>query len=430
MQGRFLRWLSFTLASVCSMVLAGNLVLFFVAWVLTSFGLHQLLTHYGDRPNAQRVAYKKFVISRLGDAFLIVAIALIYRACGTVEYADLLQLMQSNSLELIRRPELAWSAVFLVLGGLTKSAQFPFHTWLPDTMETPTPVSALMHAGVINAGGYLLIRMSCLVEKFPAAMSILVILGGVTAAIGAAIMLTQTNVKRGLAYSTIAQMGMMMLQCGLGAFSTAFLHIIAHSLYKSNAFLSAGTLGQRSAAIVAKKEIPLNTALGSSASVLLITFVGVMIPFLGLWFQDLISLNKLPLIFIFALAVHALVQQVWVAYRSLWRTVGASLVLGGLFFGMTLLAQWYLRSSLPAMGKEFGLWQGFVSAYVALIFMGLWGVQFLVDYAPKLPLTRKLYAHMVNELYLDLIVHRCIALFNSKQKTKINSLIIGKEGHV
>jgi len=429
-QGRFLRWLSFTLAAVCSMVLAGNLSLFFVAWVLTSFGLHQLLTYYGDRPNAQRVAFKKFVISRLGDAFLIVAIALIYRACGTVEYAELLPMMHSNSLELIGRPELSWSAVFLVLGGLTKSAQFPFHTWLPDTMETPTPVSALMHAGVINAGGYLLIRMSFLVEKFPVAMSILVVLGGVTAAIGAAIMLTQTNVKRGLAYSTIAQMGMMMLQCGLGAFSTAFLHIIAHSLYKSYAFLSAGTLGQRSAAIRTKKEVPLSNALGSSAIILLITTLGVMLPFLGLWFQDWISLNKLPLIFIFALAVHALVQQVWVAYRSFWRVLVASLVLGGLFFGMTLLAQWYLQNSLPVMEKQFGLWQTIFTAYVGLIFMGLWGIQFLVDYAPKLPLTRKLYAHMANELYLDLIVHRCVALFSSKQKTNVKPLMIGKESHV
>jgi NAD(P)H-quinone oxidoreductase subunit 5 len=429
-QGRFVRWLGFTLAAVCTMVLAANLVVFFIAWVLTSFGLHQLLTHYGDRPNAQRVAFKKFVISRCGDIFLILAIALIYRACGTVDYAELFRLFEVGDNDLISRPELTWAAVFLVLGGLTKSAQFPFHTWLPDTMETPTPVSALMHAGVINAGGYLLIRMSHLVEKVPVAMSILVVFGGVTAAIGAAIMLTQTNVKRGLAYSTIAQMGMMMLQCGLGAFSSAFLHIIAHSLYKSFAFLSAGTLRTSSLRSTGAVTQPIGSALSNAATILVLALIGMGVPYTLLVTWGWLSLSKLPLVFIFALAIQALVQRVWNAYRSPLYVLATSVTFGTLFFGMTLLAQWYLQDSLPLPVLGVGVWQWSNAAVVIGVFVGLWGIQFLVEHAPKHPITRSLYAHMANELYLDLIVHRCVALFRAKQDNVGPSLVGGKGSNV
>ena len=129
-----------------------------------------------------------------------------------------------------------------MLAAVLKSAQFPFHGWLPDTMETPTPVSALMHAGIINAGGFLIIRFSPLMAKAPHALELLAAVGGFTALFGSLVMITQTSVKRTLAFSTVAQMGFMMLQCGLGAFALALLHIAAHSLYKAHAFLSSGSV--------------------------------------------------------------------------------------------------------------------------------------------------------------------------------------------
>ena len=128
-------------------------------------------------------------------------------------------------------------------------------------METPTPVSALMHAGIVNAGGYLIIRTSPLVSQSPAALGMLAIIGAVTACFAAVIMLTQTSVKRALAYSTIAQMGFMMLQCGLGAFSAAMLHILAHSLYKAHAFLgSGGVIAQRAATSGVRKPLRVQDA--------------------------------------------------------------------------------------------------------------------------------------------------------------------------
>ena len=241
-QGRYFRWLSFTIGAVSLMVVAGNLLLFFVAWVMTSLGLHQLLLHYRHRPAAHRAAWTKFAISRLGDGFLVTALLLTWKTFGTFEFSELF--LQSKSLPASSQIGASHVAIawLLMLGAVTKSAQFPFHVWLPDTMETPTPVSALMHAGIVNAGGYLVIRMSPLIALAPSSLLSLAIVGGFTACFAGVVMMTQPSIKRSLAYSTIAQMGFMMLQCGLGAFSAAMLHIIAHSLYKAHAFLTSGSV--------------------------------------------------------------------------------------------------------------------------------------------------------------------------------------------
>ena len=196
-QGRFLRWISFTLGAVLSLVVSGNLGMFVAAWILTSVGLHQLLTHYADRPAALLAARKKFLISRLGDLMLVMALALIYWSCGSLAYQELFNWAaagRSGATGPSWTVELA--CICLVLGAMTKSAQFPFHSWLPDTMETPTPVSALMHAGVINAGGFLVLRLSPLLCLSHVALDLLVIMGATTALLGALVMLTQVSIKR------------------------------------------------------------------------------------------------------------------------------------------------------------------------------------------------------------------------------------------
>ena len=132
------------------------------------------------------------------------------------------------------------AACLLALAALLKSAQFPTHGWLTEVMETPTPVSALLHAGVINAGGFLLIRFADVMVLHPSVMAVLVMIGGFTALFGGLVMLTQPAVKTSLAWSTVAQMGFMVLECGLGLFPLALLHIVAHSLYKAHSFLASG----------------------------------------------------------------------------------------------------------------------------------------------------------------------------------------------
>jgi NAD(P)H-quinone oxidoreductase subunit 5 len=238
-QGCYFRWASFTIGAVSLLVVSGNLVMFFVCWVMTSTGLHRMLLHYEHREAARKAAYTKFIISRLGDMALIGAFVLIYVQFRTFSLAELFS--EAAAVTEIT-PAMTWAGMLLVIGAITKSAQFPFHTWLPQTMETPTPVSALMHAGIVNAGGYLMVRTSPLLQLAPTALLVLAIIGAITSCFGAVVMLTQTSVKKKLAYSTMAQMGFMMLQCGLGAFSAAMLHILAHSLYKAHAFLSSGSV--------------------------------------------------------------------------------------------------------------------------------------------------------------------------------------------
>jgi NAD(P)H-quinone oxidoreductase subunit 5 len=245
-QASYWGWLSATIAAVLGMVSTGNLLLLLTLWTLASLTLHQLLLFHRDRPVARRAAGTKFTFSRLADVFLYGGGALLCWRSGTWELSGL----QAWASEL-PNAELAWlnvACLLLAFGAAIRSAQVPFHFWLPLTLETPTPVSALMHAGIVNAGGFMAIRLSFLLVESPWAMNLLALLGLMTAMLAGAVMLTQTSIKSMLAWSTVAQMGFMMLQCGCGAFSAALLHIVAHSLYKAHAFLGSGSvLGESTA---------------------------------------------------------------------------------------------------------------------------------------------------------------------------------------
>lgn len=235
-QGAFTGWLCLTLAAVLILVTAGNLVQLVASWIATSLFLHRLLVFYPERPGARRAARKKFITARLGDLALIIAAALLGVAYGTSDIGQILggaRAGEGGSLAVVA------SGLFAV-AALLKSAQFPTHGWLTEVMETPTPVSALLHAGVINAGGFLLIRFADVLLLAPGVLAVLVAIGGFTALFGSMVMLTQPSVKTALAWSTVAQMGFMIFECGLALFPLALLHIVAHSLYKAHAFLASG----------------------------------------------------------------------------------------------------------------------------------------------------------------------------------------------
>ena len=232
-RGRFLGWLVFTVLSVEGLVAAGNFAVFLGFWFATSAGVHHLLEHFKHRQGARLVAWEKFLVSRIGDVALIVAAGLLFATRGSLNFADFAS--QSWSGEAAQL-----TALLVVLGALTKSAQVPFHSWLPRTLEAPTAVSALLHAGIINAGGYLLIRFGFLVQEQPVALTVLVVLGGVTALWGGFSMLVQADIKRRLAWSTVGQMGFMMLEIGLGAPALALVHLMGHGFYKARAFLWSG----------------------------------------------------------------------------------------------------------------------------------------------------------------------------------------------
>ena len=304
--------MSLTLASVLVLVLSGSLTLILAAWVATSLCLHRLLLHHPERAGAVFAARKKFVVSRLGDLCLLAALGLTFRHYGTGDLETLFAAAAGGD-----TAPLPGIGLLLAACAALKSAQLPFHSWLPDTMETPTPVSAFMHAGIINAGGFLVVRLSPLFVHAPAALTLLAALGAATAAFGAVVMLAQPSVKRALAYSTIAQMGFMLLQCGLGAFGLALLHLVAHSLYKAHAFLHAGsTIGA-----VPRAAVPLTPralALGTLAGGLLVagtaTLLAVALP------DATPSAGVLALVLALALAYG--LTRMW-SVGSGWRTGSA-----------------------------------------------------------------------------------------------------------
>jgi len=234
-EGAFHGLMMATLAAVLILVQSGSLTVLVLAFAGVGLGLRKLLLFYGERAAARRAAAKFSLVWHAGDAALFLGACLFMIATGT---GELRQIMQAVGPELSVLEHLAVAC--LVLAAVLKTAAFPLQGWLTEVMEAPTPVSALLHAGIINGGGFLLIRTADLVQASPGAMGSLVMIGGLTALFGAVVMLTQSAVKTALAWSTVSQMGFMLLQCGLGLWPLALLHIIAHSLYKAHAFLSSG----------------------------------------------------------------------------------------------------------------------------------------------------------------------------------------------
>ena len=240
--GAFIGRMATTVAAAQLMVISGNLAMLLIIWALTSMALHRLLLFYNDRPGAIIAARKKFVMARLSDLSLAIAVILLYLSYGTGDLETIFQTVKAEIATDAISSYATVSVVFLVMAALFKSAQFPTHGWLIEVMETPTPVSALLHAGLLNAGPFLMVRMSTLLEINGATSFLLILIGGFTAIFGSVVYLTQSSIKTALSYSSIAHMGFSLLACGLGVYSAAMLHLVSHSFYKAHAFLSSGSV--------------------------------------------------------------------------------------------------------------------------------------------------------------------------------------------
>jgi NAD(P)H-quinone oxidoreductase subunit 5 len=406
-QGRFFRWLAFTLGAVLLLVVSRNLVMLTAAWMLTSLGLHQLLEHYPDRPWAIWAARKKFLISRLGDAMLLAALGLTFWCFGSSDYAVVFAEAETLRSEAGGGPLVAVIGLLYVLGAMTKSAQFPFHSWLPDTMEAPTPVSALMHAGIINAGGFLVIRLSPLIALSHSALGLLALVGAFTALFGGLVMLTQTSIKRSLAFSTIAQMGFMMLQCGLGAFSAALLHIVAHSLYKAHAFLACGSVLDGAARVKTEVRPALQ---GMAAIAALPVAIGIAV---GLCLAPVavfgVNLAAKPGAVVLGMVMAvALTTLVWQALLSGSWKLAAGGIAGGLVVSLAYVAA-YLgadailqRSAVAHAVLPTLVFDLAVSGLVVIGFLGVFAIQAAATRLARLPGIRALHVHAANGFYCDI----------------------------
>lgn len=239
-QGRFMGQLSILTAAVSLLVMSGNLLTAFIAWQFIGLSLYLLLNHYHYDDYANKAAKKKFIINRVGDLSFLSAVVLCYKYFGNSDFNCINSVANIliSTLIPIHIATLIGCLVFIAV--MTKSAQFPFHIWLPDTMETPTPVSAIMHAGVINAGGVLLTRMHTILEMSPYTCNFIFTIGIISILTAAFFMLSQSDVKKQLAYSTMGQMGFMVVQCSLGLYAAAIFHLIAHGFFKAFLFLSSG----------------------------------------------------------------------------------------------------------------------------------------------------------------------------------------------
>jgi NAD(P)H-quinone oxidoreductase subunit 5 len=293
-------------------------------------------------------ARKKFIISRIGDLFLLIAIGLIYKAFGSFEFEQIFRRCV-GSLSDYQATLVSWSGVFFAVGAMTKSAQVPFHFWLPETMETPTPVSALMHAGIINAGGFLILRLSPVMGHAAFASLMLASIGALTAVLGSLSMVTQNDIKKKLAYSTISQMGFMMFACGIGAYTVALFHIVSHSLYKAYAFLSTGDLVEEN------KKISISLEPLSSLQMAVIIITGLGIVFSGLNFREGNFLPEFTYVSILFLGFSQNAESLehysnikWMA----WSKIGLKLTLALLVF---IVFEWGLRlhvGSLLSLQRE------------------------------------------------------------------------------
>jgi NADH-quinone oxidoreductase subunit L len=228
------------------MVSSANLMMLFLFWQLLSYLLY-LLAHNHAHSGTLEGAFRTFTLLRVGDVAFLAGIVLAHSLYGTLEFQELFVRAAESRATVSPLPGIDIGGatavtMLLFIGGMSKSAQFPFHIWLPRYLYAPTPVTALLHAGIINAGGFMINRLAPLFGLSSTTLHVAFIVGTMTAVLGASIMLAQNDIKNMLGFSTIGQMGYMIMECGLGAFALAVFHLIAHGLFKATVFLNSGNV--------------------------------------------------------------------------------------------------------------------------------------------------------------------------------------------
>ncbi|MDQ8204221.1 proton-conducting transporter membrane subunit [Pelagicoccus sp. SDUM812003] len=400
--GRFTKWMCATFGSVIALVMAPGLAQFLVAWIATSLCLHQLLVFYPARRGTRYSARKKFLVSRISDLLLAIAFSGTYFAFGSQSFEQIFYSLRAE--ETVLPSYIPW---LIAAAAILKSVQFPFHTWLPETMGTPTPVSALMHAGIVNAGGILIITFAPFYQfsDTSAPLHLLALSGAITAAFGSLVMLSQTSVKRSLAYSTVAQMGFMLMQCGLGAFHLALLHIVAHSLYKAHSFLSSGSsvraIETRSAPANTEPRTPLKLVAAAAAGFLL--SLGLFVALSG-------GFDSKPGAYVFAAVLAAALIQL--LYQSPTQRPAngflSAAAIGSAYLLLTNFAAWWVAPEISVHTLTSSVFDATLAGIIFCVFIFTILLQNLSKAARPDSWVSKLYVHAFNGFYLNTIADRTI----------------------
>jgi len=242
----FFAYISLFSAGMLGLVLSDNLLTFFMCWELMGLCSYLLIGFYYKKPSAINASIKAFMTTRVGDTMFFLGIAGLYYVYGTSNFMEIYKAVQdgvAQDITIVGLPALAFIGFMMMMGTVGKSAQFPLQVWLPDAMEGPTPVSALIHAAtMVAAGVFLLIRMFPLLEASHVVLPVVAYVGAITAFLAACIAIVQVDIKKVLAYSTISQLGYMVMGVGVGAFAPGFMHLITHACFKACLFLCSGSV--------------------------------------------------------------------------------------------------------------------------------------------------------------------------------------------
>jgi NADH-quinone oxidoreductase subunit L len=240
---RYMAYLNLFMFAMLTLVLGANYLILFVGWEGVGLCSYLLIGFWFDKKSAADAGKKAFIVNRIGDAGFVLGIFLIFVTFGSVDFGTVMPQVAHLPVDWSWGGTLTLIALFLFIGACGKSAQIPLFTWLPDAMEGPTPVSALIHAAtMVTAGVYMVARSSVLYAHAPKAMFVVALIGALTAIMAATIGLVQNDIKRVLAYSTVSQLGYMFLACGVGAFAAGIFHLMTHAFFKALLFLGSGSV--------------------------------------------------------------------------------------------------------------------------------------------------------------------------------------------
>src|SRR6266487_1031649 len=287
---RFFSYLNLFMFFMLTLVLANNYLVMFIGWEGVGLASYLLIGFFFLRDSAASAGKKAFIVNRVGDFGFLIALFLLIKHFGSLDFTQVFQQVASLSPETAGAGLLTAIALLLMVGAAGKSAQLPLYVWLPDAMEGPTPVSALIHAAtMVTAGVYMVSRSHMIFERAPTALMVVAVIGALTALFAATIGITQTDIKKVLAYSTVSQLGYMFMACGVGAFSAGIFHLMTHAFFKGLLFLAAGSVIH---AVGGEQDM---RKMGGLKSYIPITFTTMGIatlaiagipPFAGFWSKD------------------------------------------------------------------------------------------------------------------------------------------------
>jgi NADH-quinone oxidoreductase subunit L len=240
---RFMSYLNLFMFFMLTLVLAKNYLVMFIGWEGVGLASYLLIGFWFTKDSAAAAGKKAFIVNRIGDFGFLIALFLMIKHFGSLDFTRVFAAVQAKPIETAGAGLLTAIGLLLMVGAAGKSAQIPLYVWLPDAMEGPTPVSALIHAAtMVTAGVYMVARSSAIFDRAPMAMMVVAIIGTLTALFAATIGIAQTDIKKVLAYSTVSQLGYMFMACGVGAFSAGIFHLMTHAFFKGLLFLAAGSV--------------------------------------------------------------------------------------------------------------------------------------------------------------------------------------------